>query len=160
MRIIGLDPGLEHTGWGVIDYDHGRLVFVAAGVIDTKPKDPIAQRLAVIDRALDDIINQHKPLQASVEETFVNTNSASSLKLSHARGVALCVPARLGLEVFEYATNTIKKTVVGKGHADKTQIQHMIRVLLPLAADLKADAADALAAAICHAHHAPPQKLR
>jgi crossover junction endodeoxyribonuclease RuvC len=156
MRIIGIDPGLEHTGWGIIDYHAGRLSFVAAGVIDTKAVDGAPQRLAQIDTALNDIILEHKPLHASVEETFVNTNSASSLKLSQARGVALCVPARLGLMVCEYATNTIKKTVVGKGHADKTQIQHMVRVLLPLAGELKPDAADALAAAICHAHHAKP----
>ncbi len=154
MRIIGIDPGLEHTGWGIIESTGSRISFVAAGVINTSPKSAIAARLVHIDAELQNVLNIWKPESAAVEETFVNKNAASSLKLGQARGIALLVPARAGLEVAEYSTNLIKKSVVGNGHADKTQIGMMIRMLLPNCGEQGSDACDALAVAICHAHHA------
>lgn len=154
MRILGIDPGLEHTGWGVIESQGSRISFLAAGVINTNPKNEIAQRLVKIDAELIKILELWKPESAAVEETFVNKNAASSLKLGQARGIALLVPARAGLEVAEYSTNLIKKSVVGNGHADKTQIGVMVRMLLPNCGEQGADACDALAVAICHAHHA------
>lgn len=158
MRVLGIDPGLERTGWGVIDQSGSRLSFVAAGVIRSKASETMAVRLCRIDAELAKIIDLYKPDTAAVEETFVNTNSASSLKLGQARGVAILAPARAGLEVGEYAANTVKKSVVGAGHAAKDQIGMMIKVLLPSSGELAADAADALAVAICHAHHVPAYK--
>ena len=158
MRILGIDPGLERTGWGVIDVDGSRLSFVAAGVIRSKPAEAMAIRLCRIDAELTDILLRFKPNSAAVEETFVNKNAASSLKLGQARGVAILAPARAGLDVAEYAANTVKKSVVGAGHAAKDQVGMMIKVLLPQSGELAVDAADALAVAICHAHHAPPHK--
>ncbi len=154
MKIIGIDPGLEHTGWGVIDSVGSRISFVAAGVINTSPKISMPQRLVKIEAGLLEILQLWKPETAAVEETFVNKNAASSLKLGQARGIALLVPARAGLEVAEYSTNLIKKSVVGNGHADKTQIGMMVRMLLPNCGEQGLDACDALAVAICHAHHA------
>lgn len=154
MRVLGIDPGLENTGWGIIESQGSRLSFVAAGVVKTKPSTPMAQRLLLIDEGLGKVLDEWKPETAAVEETFVNMNAASSLKLGQARGIALLVPARYGLDVAEYSTNLIKKSVVGTGHAAKGQIGMMVKMLLPGAGELSPDAADALAVAICHAHHA------
>lgn len=158
MRILGIDPGLERTGWGVIDFTGNRLSFVAAGVIRSKATEVVAVRLTRIDQELSRIVAEFKPDTAAIEETFVNKNAASSLKLGQARGVAIVAPARAGLEVAEYSANSVKKTVVGAGHAAKEQVGMMIKVLLPTAGELAADAADALAVAICHAHHAQSLK--
>jgi crossover junction endodeoxyribonuclease RuvC len=158
-RLLGLDPGLRHTGWGVIDVEGSRLRFVAAGAIHPGTDRPMAERLAELHDALVRVIAEHKPTAAAVEETFVNQNAASTLKLGLARGVALLVPALAGLPVAEYPANLIKKSVVGAGHADKTQIQMMVRRLLPGCALESADAADALAVAICHAHHAATRRV-
>ena len=155
MRILGIDPGLERTGWGIIESEGSRLSFLAAGAILSKSSESMAVRLSRIDRELSQIVEQWKPDSAAIEETFVNKNAASSLKLGQARGVAIVAPARAGLDVAEYSANTIKKSVVGVGHAGKDQIGMMIKVLLPTAGQLTADAADALAVAICHAHHTP-----
>lgn len=160
MRVLGIDPGLERTGWGIIDHQGSRLSFVAAGVIRSKASEKMAERLVRIDAELTKICEVYKPDTAAIEETFVNTNSASSLKLGQARGVAILSPARFGLEVGEYAANTVKKSVVGAGHAAKDQIAMMIKVLLPTSGELAADAADALAVAICHAHHSPSLVLK
>jgi crossover junction endodeoxyribonuclease RuvC len=153
MRIIGLDPGLQHTGWGIIDQSGSRLSFVAAGRISSRASEPLAERLAAIHAGLNGVIDDHQPDAAAVEETFVNKNPASTLKLGLARGVALLTPALHKLPVFEYPANLIKKSVVGAGHAGKEQVQVMVRVLLPASSAESPDAADALAVAICHAHH-------
>lgn len=152
MRILGIDPGLQRTGWGVIDVDGNRLIHVAHGVIKTTSTDTLAERLRTVFDALDRLIVVWKPVSAAVEETFMNNNPASALKLGQARGVALLAPACAGLPVAEYPANLIKKSVVGAGHADKAQVQAMIKMLLP-GVDAASDAADALAVAICHAHH-------
>lgn len=154
MRVIGVDPGLRFTGWGVIDRrEGGRLTHVASGRLATA-SGPLAPRLAALAEGLRAVCAAHAPDVASVEKTFVNRDPAGALKLGHARGVALLVPAEAGLAVFEYAPNEVKKTVVGVGHADKAQVLHMVRLLLPGAAPESEDAADALAIAICHAQHA------
>lgn len=155
MRILGLDPGLRFTGWGVIEHVGNRLSFVACGRIAVPETLQMADRLAHLHRELDIVVTQTKPDQAAVEETFSNVNAKSTLKLGMARGVVMLAPALHGIPVGEYAANTIKKTVVGAGHADKTQIQHMVKILLPRADFSSPDAADALAIAICHAHHLP-----
>jgi crossover junction endodeoxyribonuclease RuvC len=152
--ILGLDPGLRHTGWGIVRSEGNHLAFVAAGRIDPLATGPMAARLAFLADALRAVIEQHRPDTAAVEEVFVNGNARTALRLGQARGIALLIPAQAGLNVAEYAANLIKKSVTGYGHADKIQIQTMMRVLLgSAAADLPADAADALAVAICHAHH-------
>jgi crossover junction endodeoxyribonuclease RuvC len=153
MRIIGLDPGLQHTGWGVIDQNGSRLSFVAAGRISSLASRPLAERLVEIHAGLNAVMDAHQPDAAAVEETFVNKNPTSTLKLGLARGVALLTPALHRLPVFEYPANLIKKSVVGAGHAGKPQVQMMVRVLLPASSAESPDAADALAVAICHAHH-------
>ena len=153
IRILGIDPGLRRTGWGLIESDGNRLIHVACGSVETKDKAPLSERLVVIHDGLIAIIEQHRPDEAAVEQTFVNTYGQSTLKLGQARSVAMLVPARLGLSVAEYAPNVVKKTVVGAGHGDKAQIRMMIGVLLPKAAPQSDDAADALAIAVCHAHH-------
>jgi len=153
IRILGVDPGLRRTGWGVISADGARLSFVAAGVVTSEEAAPLAARLAALHAGLTAVLQAHGPHEAAVEETFVNANPHSTLKLGQARGVAMLVPALAGLSVAEYAPNLIKKTVVGAGHADKRQIQAMIAVLLPKALVKSPDAADALAVAICHAQH-------
>lgn len=158
MRIIGIDPGLNHTGWGIIDQNNNALSYVASGVVSCDPKETMAVRLHRIDSELEKIFSFYKPDSAAIEETFVNKSGASSLKLGMARGVAFLSPARAGIEVGEYSANHIKKSVVGAGHADKKQIQMMVKVLLPKADFTKADAADALAIAICHAHNSSIQK--
>jgi len=152
-RILGLDPGLCNLGWGVVDWDEARLVFVACGTIRSAPAEPMGERLAALFLGLEEVLVAWAPAEAAVEETFVNGNARSALKLGQARGIALLVPARSGLSVSEYAPNSVKKTVTGTGHADKAQIRAMIRYLLPKAAPETADAADALAVAITHAHH-------
>lgn len=153
MRLIGFDPGLLNTGWGVIDVDGNRLRHVADGVVRTSPKATLSDRLVQLHAGLQEVIAEHKPEEAAVEETFVNKNPVSTLKLGQARGVVMLVPALAGLYVAEYLPNLVKKTVVGSGHAQKEQIQMMVKTLLPSAQIATADAADALAVAICHAHH-------
>jgi len=153
VRIIGIDPGLQRTGWGVIESVGNRLSFVACGTVTSTASDELAGRLVELHDGLAAVVAAHAPDEAAVEHTFVNTNPTSTLKLGQARGIALLVPARAGLSVAEYAPNAVKKAIVGAGHADKDQIQHMVRILLPKAVWKGADAADALAIAICHAHH-------
>jgi crossover junction endodeoxyribonuclease RuvC len=153
MYILGIDPGLQKTGWGIIHSQGNRLQFCASGLIKTEATETLAGRLSALHRALCAIIEQHKPDTAAVEETFVNKNPASALKLGQARGVVLCVPAVYGLEVAEYATNKIKKSIVGTGHADKNQVGLMVSRLLPACGKVSEDEADALAVAICHAHY-------
>lgn len=153
MRILGIDPGLQKTGWGLIEYHNNHLSYCASGLIKTKRTDKLSVRLAFIDRELEQVLKIWSPQAAAVEETFVNKNAASTLKLGQARGVALLAPARFGLEVDEYAANLVKKSIVGTGHAAKQQMGMMIRTLLPTCGDVTEDEADALAVAICHAHH-------
>lgn len=152
-RILGLDPGLRHTGWGIVSQEGNRLRFIAAGRITPDPSLPMAERLRLLAAGLAGVVVAHAPVEAAIEETFVNRNAASALKLGQARGAAMLAAAQAGLAVEEYAANLVKKAVAGYGHADKAQIQSMIGFLLPGAGALPADAADALAVAICHAHH-------
>jgi crossover junction endodeoxyribonuclease RuvC len=159
MRILGLDPGLRHTGWGVVDVDGNRLSHVADGVAHMVVDQPLAMRLVSLFRQIGAVLERFRPDEAAVEETFVNRNPASTLKLGVARGVVLLAPAERGLPVAEYSANLIKKAVVGAGHAEKAQVQMMVRRLLPGFAIGQADAADALAVAICHAHHAQTRRL-
>jgi crossover junction endodeoxyribonuclease RuvC len=154
MRVIGLDPGLGTTGWGVIEAEGNHLRHIADGVVDTDTDQPLAARLASLHEALAALLAAWRPDAAAVEETFVNRNPASTLKLGQARGVVLLAPALLGIPVAEYQATAVKRAVVGQGHAAKEQVQAMVRMLLPGAAPGRADAADALAVAICHAHHA------
>ena len=154
MRVLGLDPGLRHTGWGVIDVAGNRLSYVADGGVHAPTDLPLADRLVVLFRQIIDVLERFRPDEAAVEETFVNKNAASTLKLGVARGVVLLAPAERGLPVAEYSANLVKKAVVGAGHAEKEQVQMMVRRLLPGCVIATADAADALAVAICHAHHA------
>jgi crossover junction endodeoxyribonuclease RuvC len=151
--VLGIDPGLQRTGWGLITVDGNTLGFVGCGVITSRPEASLAERLRQLHDGLSEIIAREQPDEAAVEETFVNKDARSALKLGHARGVALLVPALAGLTVAEYAANLVKKTVTGSGHAEKVQVQAMIRVLLPKSAVSQADAADALAVAVTHAHH-------
>ena len=153
IRIIGIDPGLRRTGWGVIDTLGNSLRFVASGTVTSDSDMDLASRLCQLHDGLSDVIHTHKPDEAAVEQTFVNKDAVATLKLGQARGIAMLIPARAGLAVAEYAPNLVKKTVVGAGHAAKSQIRMMIDVLLPKANPLSHDAADALAIAITHAHH-------
>jgi len=153
MRLLGLDPGLQHTGWGVIDADGSRLTFVACGTVNSTSSRPLAERLVELHDGLRAVIDEWEPVEAAVEETFVNKNPTSTLKLGLARGVVLLTPALFNLRVAEYPANLVKKSVVGAGHAAKEQVQMMVRVLLPASSAGTPDAADALAVAICHAHH-------
>lgn len=152
VRILGLDPGLRRTGWGVVACEGARLVHVAHGVIAPKDTLPFAERLLILLAGIEAVIAEHAPDEAAVEETFVNDNARSALKLGHARAMALVAPARAGLPVAEYAATVVKKAVVGTGGADKAQVGWMIARLLPAAGKTTADAADALAVAIAHAH--------
>jgi crossover junction endodeoxyribonuclease RuvC len=152
IRILGLDPGLRRTGWGVIACEGARLSHVAHGVITPKDTLPFAERLHFLFTEIEAVIAAHAPHEAAVEETFMNNNPGSALKLGHARAMALVVPARCGLPVAEYAATVVKKAVVGTGSADKAQVGWMIARLLPTAGKTGADAADALAVAIAHAH--------
>jgi len=153
VKVIGLDPGLRRTGWGVISADGSRLSFVACGVVKSDEKEALAERLRQLHEGLTRVIGEHGPSEAAVEETFVSKDARATLKLGQARGIALLVPALLGLPVAEYAANLVKKTVVGTGHAEKHQVEAMVRLLLPKADPRASDAADALAVAITHAHH-------
>ena len=154
MILIGLDPGLQKTGWGVIEAQGNRLRHIANGCVHSRAADPLSTRLVQLHDALDAVIAAHAPDSAAVEETFVNTNPRSTLKLGQARGVVLLVAARAGLPVAEYATRFVKKAIVGTGGADKAQVRAMVERLLPGCAVDGEDAADALAVAICHAHMA------
>ncbi len=160
VRILGLDPGLRHTGWGVLDSLGNRLSYVAHGVVHSDGKDDLAPRLSQLYQGLLKIIQAYAPQEAAVEETFVNKNPASTLKLGMARGIVLLAPASAGLVVGEYAANRVKKSVVGVGHADKNQVALMVQRLLPGCGAVSMDAADALAVAICHAHYRGVQALR
>src|SRR5690349_20863775 len=152
IRILGIDPGLRRTGWGVIACEGARISHVAHGVIAPKDSLPFSERLLTLFAAIEAVIAEHGPHEAAVEETFMNNNAQSALKLGHARAMALLVPARAGLPVAEYAAKVVKKAVVGTGGADKDQVGFMIARLLPLAGKTTEDAADALAVAIAHAH--------
>lgn len=153
MRVLGIDPGLRNMGWGVIDADGGRISHVGNGIC-TSLTGTLAERLLTLYQQLSEIVTRFAPDTAAVEQTFVNKDGAGTLKLGQARAIALLVPAQAGLSVGEYAPNAVKKTVVGVGHADKKQIDHMVRLQLPGVKIAGADAADALAIALCHAHHA------
>lgn len=154
MRLLGLDPGLRRTGWGVIDAGRGLLAAVACGEVPIPPSLPLAGRIAALDRALAAVLAEHRPGEAAVEEVFVNRNPRSSLLLGLARGAAFAALARGGLAVHEYPSATVKKALTGNGRAGKAQVAAMVRTLLPRARPATSDAADALAVAICHAHHA------
>ena len=151
MRIIGIDPGLRNLGWGIIESHGSKLSHVANGIVKSQGTD-LGDRLLCLFDGLTRIFAEFTPDAAAVEQTFVNRDGAGTLKLGQARGIAMLVPARAGLTVGEYAPNTVKKTVVGVGHADKGQIDHMVRLQLPGVDIAGPDAADALAIAICHAH--------
>ena len=153
MKILGIDPGLQKTGWGLISSEGYRLRFIQCGLIKTQTSGALSKRLAFLHEELSDVIRTHSPETAAIEETFVNRNPASALKLGQARGVLLAVPSLFGLEVFEYSANKVKKSVVGAGHASKEQVQMMVKTLLPTCGTISADEADALAVAICHAHY-------
>jgi crossover junction endodeoxyribonuclease RuvC len=153
IRIIGIDPGLRRTGWGVIEIVGNRLGFLGCGSVTTNDKDALSARLLTIHDGLMRILEEFRPDEAAVEQTFVNKNATATLKLGQARGIAMVVPARVGVTVAEYAPNLVKKSIVGAGHGDKTQVRMMIGVLLPKADPGSDDAADALAIAVTHAHH-------
>ena len=153
IRIIGIDPGLRRTGWGVIETLGNSLHFVAAGTVRSDDKGNLASRLCELHEGLSAVIHAQMPHEAAVEQTFVNKDAAATLKLGQARGVAMLVPALAGLAVAEYAPNQVKKSVIGVGHGDKKQIHMMVKVLMPRAVFDTDDAADALAIAVCHAHH-------
>jgi crossover junction endodeoxyribonuclease RuvC len=160
VRILGIDPGLRRTGWGVIEIEGNRLVFIGCGSVEPADDLPLASRLLAIHAGLAKMLDQFKPDEAAVEQTFVNKDGVATLKLGQARGVAMLAPAMVGISVAEYAPNQVKKTVVGAGHADKNQIAMMLKILLPRAEPKSADAADALAVAITHAHHRKTTVLR
>lgn len=153
IRIIGIDPGLRRTGWGIVEAGGNALRFVAAGTVRSDQAADLAVRLCQLHDGLAEAISDHRPEAAAVEATFVNKDASATLKLGQARGIAMLVPARAGLPVAEYAPNAVKKAVIGVGHGDKAQIHMMVKVLLPRARFDTHDAADALAIAICHAHH-------
>ncbi len=153
IRILGVDPGLRNTGWGLIESAGSRLRYLGCGSIRTNAQTSLAERLAAIHRGLVDLIDRNSPHEAAVEETFVNRDPQSALKLGQARGAAIAALAMKDLPVSEYAANLIKKTVVGAGHAEKNQVAMMVRMLLPASVATTPDAADALAVAICHAQH-------
>ena len=160
VRILGIDPGLRRTGWGVIDIDGNRLMFVGCGSVEPPEGLPLASRLLAIHEGLAAVLGDFQPAEAAVEQTFVNKDGVATLKLGQARGVAMLAPAMFGISVAEYAPNQVKKTVVGAGHADKHQILVMLKILLPKAEPKSPDAADALAIAITHAHHRQSAALR
>ena len=153
IRIIGIDPGLRRTGWGIVEADGVRLVYVASGLITSNAEDDLAYRLRELYEGLVGVIASFQPQEAAIEETFVNKDARATLKLGQARGMALLAPAQKGLRVAEYPPNVVKKTVTGTGHGEKRQIAAMIGFLLPRARFESADEADALAIAICHASH-------
>jgi crossover junction endodeoxyribonuclease RuvC len=153
VRIIGIDPGLRNTGWGVIEVEGSGLSYVADGSVHSDADAPLATRLLQIHRQLADILARFLPDEAAIEETFVNKDARATLKLGQARGAAMLAPALAGIAVAEYAPNVVKKSVVGAGHAEKDQVKHMVKILLPRAEMKTSDSVDALAIAICHAHH-------
>jgi crossover junction endodeoxyribonuclease RuvC len=153
IRIIGIDPGLRRTGWGVIESTGAHLAYIACGTVTSDATMPLCERLSALFTGLTAVLADWQPHEAAVEETFVNRDPAGTLKLGQARGIALLVPARAGIAVAEYAPNAVKKAVVGVGHAAKDQVAHMVRVQLPGVVLNGPDSADALAVAICHAHH-------
>ncbi len=153
IRILGIDPGLRRTGWGIVEISGNRLGFLGCGSVTTNDRDMLAVRLLAIHDGLMRILDEFRPDEAAVELTFVNGNAQATLKLGQARGIAMVVPARAGVPVAEYAPNLVKKSIVGAGHGDKTQVRMMIGVLLPKADPETDDAADALAIAVTHAHH-------
>ncbi len=159
IRILGLDPGLRHTGWGVVACEGARLSHIAHGVITPSTNEPFAERLLHLFEEIASVIALYRPDEAAVEETFMNNNASSALKLGHARACALLAPAKAGLPVAEYATKVVKKAVVGTGGADKAQVGWMIARLLPTAGKTTSDAADALAVAIAHAHARGARRL-
>ena len=159
MRVLGIDPGLQNMGWGVIELDGPRLRHIANGVVHSD-KGELGERLLRLYRGLCAVIASYAPSAAAVEQTFVNKDAVGTLKLGQARGIALLAPAEAGLEIGEYAPNAVKKAVVGVGHAGKEQVQHMVRHQLPGVDFACADAADALAIAICHAHHLQSRSIR
>lgn len=158
ITILGIDPGLQRTGWGIIVSNQNQLSFKACGIITSSADDNLANRLKALHDGLQKVVLQYKPAESAVEETFVNVNGASTLKLGQARGAILLALSLADLPVYEYSANMIKKSVVGSGHADKNQVAMMVKTLLP-GSLAKADAADALAVAICHAHHRTIRKL-
>jgi len=160
IRILGIDPGLRRTGWGVVEYAGNRLGFIACGSVETSEKAALAERLLALHDGLTRVLDAFRPDEAAVETTFVNSNAVATLKLGQARGIAMLVPAKVGVPVSEYAPNLIKKTIVGAGHGEKAQIRMMIGVLLPKADPRSDDAADALAIAVCHAHHRQSMVLK
>lgn len=160
IRILGIDPGLRRTGWGLIELDGNRLIHIACGSVETHERHELGARLLAIHDGLTRIVDEFRPDEAAVEATFVNANGAATLKLGQARGIAMLVPAKAGIVIAEYAPNVVKKTVVGSGHSEKVQIRMMIGVLLPKADPRSEDAADALAIAVCHAHHRQSAVLR
>ena len=153
IKIIGIDPGLRNTGWGIVESEGSSLRFVAAGTVKSNNKTDLASRLCQIHNGLSEVLHEYMPAEAAVENTFVNKDASATLKLGQARGIAMLVPAMAGLQVSEYAPNAVKKAVIGVGHGDKSQIKLMVGMLLPKATYDSDDAADALAIAICHAHH-------
>ncbi len=153
IRIIGIDPGLRRTGWGVVEVLGSSLRFVASGTVRSDDKADLASRLRQLHDGLCEVVHAHMPHEAAVEATFVNKDATATLKLGQARGIAMLVPALAGLSVAEYAPNAVKKAVIGVGHGEKRQIHMMVKVLMPKAAFDGDDAADALAIAVCHAHH-------
>lgn len=153
IRIIGIDPGLRRTGWGVVEAQGNALRFVASGTVRSDDKADLASRLCQLHDGLAQVVHAHMPDEAAVEQTFVNKDATATLKLGQARGIAMLVPALAGLRVAEYAPNAVKKAVIGVGHGEKRQIHMMVRVLMPKASFDGDDAADALAIAVCHAHH-------
>jgi crossover junction endodeoxyribonuclease RuvC len=153
IRILGIDPGLRRTGWGMVAIDGNRLTFLACGSVATEDKAALSERLLAIHDGLRVVVAEHAPDEAAVEATFVNKDAAATLKLGQARGIAMLVPAIAGLPVAEYAPNLVKKTIIGSGHGEKVQIRMMVGVLLPKAQPRTHDAADALAIAVTHAHH-------
>jgi crossover junction endodeoxyribonuclease RuvC len=160
VRILGIDPGLRRTGWGVIESDANRLTFIACGSVEPQDGLPLPSRLLAIHEGLAAVLSDFKPLEAAIEQTFVNKDGVATLKLGQARGVAMLTPAMFNIPVSEYAPNLVKKTVVGAGHADKNQVLVMLKLLLPKAEPTSPDAADALAIAITHAHHRHSATLR
>ncbi len=159
IRIIGIDPGLRRTGWGVIETDGVKLGFIACGSVSSGNAESLGVRLRQIFDGLMGVLAELEPAEAAIEQTFVNRDAAATLKLGQARGIAMLVPAMAGLSIAEYAPNAVKKTVIGVGHGDKDQIRAMVRCLLPKAIPDSADAADALAIAITHAHSRKSSKL-
>jgi crossover junction endodeoxyribonuclease RuvC len=160
IRILGIDPGLRRTGWGVVTIDGNRLSYLACGSVASDDKAALAVRLVSIHDGLRRVVAEHAPDEAAVEATFVNRDASATLKLGQARGIAMLVPALAGLPVAEYAPNLVKKTIVGAGHSEKIQIRMMVKVLLPKADPQSDDAADALAIAVTHAHHRQSVALR